>query len=176
MDKENQEVVAGQAAGGGQSTDQIESDVEALKAQIAEKDAKLAELEKSSAEKEGDLAGKVTELQDKFDKYATAQLTETQNIMLDRLTGGDAKAKERIIAEFNRLSDPADTPSQLQRKLEDAYLLAERKPVASPFVGSMGAGFAPMGQNHSDKTRYSDTPEGRDLARRLNMKFAKDNT
>lgn len=161
-----------EALGGGNEQPQDNqgaNEVEALKTQLAERDARLAQLEK--AVPVDDVAQQLADLSAKVDNYTTAQLTETQETILNKLTGGDAKTKERIIAEFNRLKDPADTPSQIQRKLEDAYLLAERKPVASPFTGFNGSSYAPLDSQVNTGGKYSDTPQGQDLAKKLNMRF-----
>lgn len=157
-------------------------DVASLQAQLAEREAELAKFKADAAAvptppapsvpDAANWENKFQEIEKKLEDYTTAQVTAAQEEMLNSLVGEDTSLKERVVAQFNRLKDPADTPTQVQKKLQDAYLLAEGRPYSSPFVGGRGTSFQPLKTPQSN-TNFADTDAGKSLAQKLNMQFIK---
>lgn len=156
--------------------------IEELQAQLAEKDQKIAELSKAPEPQTPEASNDFAKIQAEIEALKshqtaekdklTTQLEQVKVKMLDEITRGDATLKERVTANFNRLSDPTDTPEQVQAKMLDAYKLSTDAPLVSPFAlgyGSNNPGIKLAGQ---DRQTFDTTERGLDLAKKLNLRFA----
>lgn len=156
--------------------------VEELQAQLAERDQKIAELTTPAAPVAPEASDDFAKIQAEIEALKSHQTAEKEKLttqletvkikMLDEITKGDATLKERVTANFNRLSDPADTPEQVQAKMLDAYKLSTDAPLVSPFAlgyGSNNPGIRPTGQ---DRQSFDTTEKGLNLAKKLNLRFA----
>jgi hypothetical protein len=162
--------------------------VEELQAQLAERDQKIAELSKAAnpAESAAAVAPQAStdfaKIQEEIEalkshqtaekEKLTAQLEQVKTKMLDEITKGDATLKERVTANFNRLSDPTDTPEQVQAKMLDAYKLSTDAPLVSPFALGYGSNNPGLKPSNQDKQTFDTTEQGLNLAKKLNLKFA----
>lgn len=94
-----------------------------------DKDKNFAQLRKQKEDAEA----KLNELQGTIDdKIGTAKKEILEDVMRDhynetieRLTGGDEDLKKKVEFQYKRLQDPAGTKEEMNKKLSDAYLLAQ---------------------------------------------------
>jgi hypothetical protein len=145
-----------------------QAEAERLKAELARKEEQLTRMASSSPD---DLATKLASMEQKVEALATSNVTQAKEKMLDLLAGNDTSLKERLISAYNKFKDEPGTPAEVEARLKDAYMLAQGTPFVSPFMGASGsANYAPI-STVPNQTRFADTPDGRALAEKLNIKF-----
>lgn len=84
--------------------------------------------------------------------------------LLSSLTGGDEEAKKKIEYHYNRLSDPATSKAEVEKKLRDAWSLAQDRPADKTSVSFASFGAAPI-KPSSSNNKWTD--DEKDLAKRL---------
>ena len=170
------------------------SEFEILKAQIKEKDALLAKkadeernfeaLRKSKEHEEdekkkvesdaGVLATRLLTLEKEREDAKTREKTQfdaRNKESFSAMSGGDKDLEGKIEFFFGRFAGDISTEQERQERLENAYLLAKRKPMdnANFSRGTSASGSSYVPSPKADT--FDNTPEGIEFAKKLGLKY-----
>jgi hypothetical protein len=98
-----------------------EAELEKLK----EKDLNFGKLRKTAQEAEKERDEAISAMQNEIKEVTKIVHGNAYDYTLDALSDGDEELKKEIEANYARLTDPADNPKAVQKKLRDAYTLAK---------------------------------------------------
>lgn len=123
---------------------------------LKEKDFNFSNLRSQKEEAEKKIESIKAEFEQKIEKtkkeVLEGVLKEHYDDALAGLADGDEELKKKIEQQYSRLSDNASTKAEIEKKLRDAWSLAQA-PAASPAVGYAfsSAGSAPIKPASSSK-------------------------
>lgn len=143
---------------------------------MKEKDLNFSKLR----EQKDSLEGKVKQIETDF----TAKLETTKkelfegvlkdhyNDVITNLASGDEETKKKIAYHYNRLSDKAETKAEVDKKLKDAWALAQDKPASNAAAAFSSGGMGYVKPSSGTKTFSKEEVElGKAIAAAGGMKL-----
>jgi len=141
---------------------------------------KLSELseeeKKGLTEKEQAILEKQETLENRIQSFEVREKETYKDESLRELAVFEEDERKKVLANFNRLTDPASTRAEIASKMTEAYRMTYgTTPGTSagglnevvPFSGSRGAG-------GRKEPGFADTPQGKALAKKLNLGISKE--
>ena len=109
---------------------------------------------------------------EKQEAFLKGTIEEYRDDAISTLIGDDEESKKKVLFHYERIKDEAITKAQIKQKVRDAVKLAQDDNASSPlFRGSPSLGGDAPRRKGRD---YSDSEEGKTLAKSLGMSWAQD--
>ena len=137
-----------------------------------EERAKLSAQEIELRQRQEKVENETKSIVEKQEAFLKGTVEEYRDDAIAVLVGDDEEAKKKVLFHYDRIKDEATTKAQIKQKVRDAVKLAQDDSTGSPlFRGSPSLGGDAPRRKGKD---YSDTEEGKAMAKSLGMSWAQD--